>query len=146
MRPNLSCRCAIVLAIRGKPCGAIMRNDKIDRSFPAIRLADDPQVDTPTELRQRKLRELADRLDQFHVFAKGQFVKWKPGLKNRKFPDYGEPSIVTSVLPCPIFDPSENAAASPYFQEPLSIVIGTYQDDDLLEFRVDGRRFEPFDC
>lgn len=123
-----------------------MRNDKIDRSFPAIRLADDPQVDTPTELRQRKLRELADRLDQFHVFAKGQFVKWKPGLKNRKFPDYGEPSIVTSVLPCPIFDPSENAAASPYFQEPLSIVIGTYQDDDLLEFRVDGRRFEPFDC
>jgi hypothetical protein len=109
-------------------------------------LADDPQAVTPTELRRRKLKELSDRLDQIHGFAKGQFVKWKPGLKNRRIPDYGEPAIVTAVLPSPIFDPSENSAASPYFQEPLTIIIGTYLDDDLVEFRVDGRRFEPFDC
>ena len=107
-----------------------------------IRLADNPQADT-VELTRRKLKELADRLDQFHAFTKGQFVKWKPGLKNRRFPDYGEPTIVTAVLPSPIFDPNEGAAASPYFQEPLSIVIGTYREDDFLEFRVDGRRFEP---
>lgn len=25
-------------------------------------------------------------MDKFHSFTKGQFVKWKPGLKNRKFP------------------------------------------------------------
>ncbi len=123
-----------------------MCSDKVDRSFAAIRLADDPQTVTPTERRRRKLKELSDRLDQNHEFAKGHFVKWKPGLKNRSAPDYGEPAIVTAVLPSPIFDPSENSAASPYFQEPLTIVIGTYRDDDLLEFRVDGRRFEPFDC
>src|SRR5271165_3427424 len=110
-----------------------------------IRLADNQQIDT-VELSQRRLKELADRLGQLHAFTKGQFVKWKPGLKNRKFPDYGEPTIVTAVLPSPIFDPSESAAASPYFQEPLSIIIGTCREDDFLEFRVDGRRFEPFEC
>lgn len=112
----------------------------------AIRLADSTQTDDPAQLSRRKLRELSDRLDEFHAFAKGQFVKWKPGLKNRKFPDYGEPIIVTAILPSPIFDPGEGAAASPYFQEPLSIIIGTCRDDDFLEFRVDGRRFEPFEC
>lgn len=111
----------------------------------AIRLADQKQIDA-VELGQRKLKELADRLDQLHAFGKGEFVKWKLGLKNRKFPEYGEPTIVTAVLPSPIFDPSEGAAASPYFQEPLSIIIGTCREDDFLEFRVDGRRFEPFEC
>jgi len=103
------------------------------------------KADTPAELCCRKLKELSDRLDQFHASGKGQFVKWKSGLKNRRFPDYGEPAIVTAVLPSPIFDPSEVSSASPYFQEPLSIIIGTYREDDFLEFRVDGRRFEPFE-
>ncbi len=70
---------------------------------------------------------------------------WKPGLKNRKFPDYGEPVIVTAVLPRPMFDPSENAAASAYVQGALTLVIGMVREDDLLEFRVDGRRFKPTD-
>ena len=68
---------------------------------------------------------------------------WKAGLKNRKFPDYGEPSIVMNVLPAPVFDPSETSAASPYFQEPLDLVIGLFHEDDLIEYRVDDRRFEP---
>jgi len=144
MRPDLSYRRAIVSAIRSNPCGGVMPNDQVT-SFPAIHLADNPQAGTPAELCCHKLKELADRLDQFHAFAKGQFVKWKTGLKNRKFPDYGEPAIVSAVLPSPVFDPSETAAASPYFQEPLTLIIGTYRDDDLLEFRVDGRRFEPFE-
>jgi uncharacterized protein (DUF952 family) len=113
-----------------------MPNDQVDRNFSVIHLADSSQADTPAEVRQRKLKELVERLDQFNAFAKGQFVKWKPGLKNRKFPDYGEPVIVTAVLPSAIFDPNRNAAASPYFQEPLTIIIGTYRDDDFLEFRI----------
>jgi hypothetical protein len=123
-----------------------MHSDKGDRNFRAIRLADVATSDSPAELHCHKLMELAERMDRFHSFTKGQFVKWKPGLKNRKFPDYGEPAIVTAVLPSPIFDPSETTAASPYFQEPLTFVLGTYRDDDFLEFRLDSRRFEPFDC
>jgi hypothetical protein len=122
-----------------------MRNERIDKSFPWVRLADSPQGVAPAELRRRKLKELSDRLDRNHTFTKGQFVTWKPGLRNRRTPDYREPAIVREVLPGPIFDPSESAAASPYFQEPLTIIIGTYLDDDLAEFRVDGRRFEPFE-
>jgi hypothetical protein len=123
-----------------------MHHDKDDRNFPAIRLADAPNIDSPAELHQYKLKELAGRMDQFHDFTKGQFVKWKAGLKNRKFPEYGEPAIVTAVLPSPTFDPGEVTAGSPYFQEPLTFVLGTYRDDEFLEFRLDSRRFEPFDC
>jgi hypothetical protein len=123
-----------------------MRNDKVDRNFPAIRLAEDARNETPAELNCRKLKELAERLDEFHSFTKGQFVKWKPGLKNRQAPDYGEPAVVTAVLPSAIYDPTEVTAGSPYFQEPLTFVIGICRENDLLEFRLDSRRFEPFDC
>jgi hypothetical protein len=51
---------------------------------------------------------------------------------------------VTAVLQTVLFDLSETSAASPYFQEALTLVIGIFRDDDdLLEFRVDGRRFMP---
>ena len=122
-----------------------MRSDKDDRNFPAIRLADAGNIASPLELHRHKLKELSERLDQLHSFTKGQFVKWKPGLKNRRFPDYGEPAIVTAILPSPTFDPGEVTAGSPYFQEPLTFVLGTYRDDEFLEFRLDSRRFEPFD-
>ncbi len=117
----------------------------IEHSFPAIRLADERGGEDPAEARKRMLKQLADRLDEHHAFAKGQFVVWKAGLKNRKYPDYGEPAIVTAVLPAPVYDPDEASSASPYFQEPLSIVVGVHRDDDFLEFRIDGRRFERID-
>ncbi|HME83472.1 MAG TPA: hypothetical protein VKG91_02725 [Roseiarcus sp.] len=107
-----------------------------ERNFPVLRVADEPGKDDPAEARKRMLKQLAERLDQHHAFAKGQFVAWKPGLKNKTSPDYGEPAIVTAVLPTPVFDQSEASAGSPYFQEPLSIVIGIHREDDLLEFRV----------
>ena len=92
-----------------------MKNDKADRNFPAIRLADGPQADNPAETHKRMLSELAERLDQYNVFAKGQFVMWKPGLKNRKFPDYGEPSIVTAVLPTPHVRSERECRRKPLF-------------------------------
>jgi len=115
----------------------------LERNFLVLRVADELGTDDPAEVRKRMLKQLADRLDEHHAFVKGQFVAWKPGLKNRKFPDYGEPSIVTAVLSSPVFDPSETSAGSPFFQEPLTIVIGNYREGELLEYRVDGRRFEP---
>ena len=112
-------------------------------SFPTIRLADGPTSEDPTESRKRILKQLADRLDRHHDFRKGQFVVWKAGLKNRKFPEYGEPCIVTNVLPAPVFDPSESSAGRPYFLEPLTLVIGVFHEDDFVEYRMDGRRLEP---
>ena len=47
-----------------------MRSDKDDRNFPAIRLAETPKINSPTELHQHKLKELAGRMDRFHSFTK----------------------------------------------------------------------------
>jgi len=122
-----------------------MAQNSSEKGFPAIRLAVAAEEDTPARLVQRKLVELFDRMRQRHAFEVGQLVKWKAGLKNRKFADYGEPAIVTAILPIPIFDPGEGSAGSPYFQEPLDFVVGIYRDEEYLEYRVDGRRFQPIE-
>lgn len=66
-------------------------------------------------------------------------------MKNRTFPEIGEPVIVREVLTEPVYDPAENTADCPYFKEPLTLVIGLIVDGDSVEYRVDARRFEPFD-
>jgi len=116
---------------------------EVERSAPAIRAISSLQGHGAQRI-QDKLRELSDRLDRPHEFAKGQFVQWKTGLKNRNYPNYSEPAIVTAVLASPVFDESDLSAASPYFLEALTVVIGTCVDDEFVEYRVDGRRFEPF--
>jgi hypothetical protein len=68
-----------------------MSANTVERNFPILHLAEAPGNDDPAGGRKRMLKQLADRLDQHHAFAKGQFVVWKAGLTNRKFPDYGEP-------------------------------------------------------
>ena len=113
------------------------------QTFPAIRLAIDNDAASPVQATIAKLTELAGRLKAPNTFFEGQIVTWKAGLQNRQAPDYCEPAIVTEVLPAPIFDPSHNTAGSPYFQEPLTLVIGVYRDEDLIEFRVDDRQFVP---
>ncbi len=122
-----------------------MSANTAERNFPVLHLADGPGNGDPAEARKRMLKQLSERLDEHHAFVKGELVVWKAGLRNRKFPDYGEPCIVTNVLPAPLFDPNEMNAASPYFQEPLGLVIGMFHEDDFVEFRIDGRRFEPIE-
>jgi hypothetical protein len=75
---------------------------KANKNFPPIHVASERSSET----RYRKIKELFDRLHKPNRFTKGQFVKWKPGLRNKTFPDYGEPAIVMVVLAEPIFDSS----------------------------------------
>lgn len=120
-----------------------MNKKKASTDF-TMRLADFGEMLDPAVAQKNLLRELTERLDERHEFSKGQFVMWKAGLRNRKSPEYGEPVIVREVCSIPKFDPSESSASSPYFEEPLTLVIALYRDDDLVEYRVDGRRFEPW--
>lgn len=80
-----------------------------------------------------------------HVFTEGQLVQWKPKLKNKRLPEYGQPAIVMSVLNEPIpnvVEPSD----SPYYQEPLTIVLGVIDGSgDLICFHFDANRFEPME-
>lgn len=81
---------------------------------------------------------------QSHIFAPGQLVAWKAGLKNRKRPTIGEPAIVIEVLNSPILD-VQAGPGSPYFREPLDIILGVIDDDgEFLQFHFDSHRFEPF--
>lgn len=76
-------------------------------------------------------------------FKEGQLVSWKKGLKNRKYPEYDEPAIVIKALDTPIYsDTSESG--SPYFQEPLDIILGVIVNGDFENFYYDKRRFNPF--
>ena len=76
--------------------------------------------------------------------TKGMLVQWKPGLKNRKRPRPNEPGIVIEILENPVYD-KENGSGSPYFNEPLDLVVGVIdEDDDLSIFHYDKRRFMPY--
>ena len=76
-------------------------------------------------------------------FNVGDFVQWKPGLKNKKRPRYNQPAIIMELLDHPVFD-TEKDSGSPYFREPLDMVIGFLDsDNDFMLFHCDSRRFEP---
>lgn len=79
------------------------------------------------------------------VFAPGQIVRWKSGMKNRRLPTYGEPAIILEVLNPAVYPPDEDTAGSNLFREPLTLVLGVHDiGGDFLTYHFDGRRFELF--
>ena len=85
-------------------------------------------------------------LNERHEFQPGLLVAWKPGLQNLKLLAAGEPAIVTEVLEAPVVaSDSSHTEAGPYFRERLDMKIGVIDSSgDMLEFRVDSRRFRPY--
>jgi hypothetical protein len=101
---------------------------------------------------EEKRKEIAKKLPsayqafyEKHEFKKGQLVEWKEGMKNKFRPRLREPAIVMEILKTPESD-TERDSGSPYFREPLDMIIGVIEekDDSLLCFHVDKRRFKPF--
>jgi len=90
--------------------------------------------------------ELKRQLDIFleapeRPFRPGDIVVWKEGCSNRKRPKADEPCVVIEVLPEPLFS-EEKSAGTPYFHEPLDIVLGMLDNDgDLVRYCFDKRRF-----
>jgi hypothetical protein len=82
-----------------------------------------------------------------HSFHPGMLVMWKSGLKNRRWPSYGKPLIVVSLLDTPVFDTDESG--STYFREPLDMVIGLFLDSGedrgrFLTFHACSERYQPW--
>src|SRR6185312_180918 len=74
----------------------------------------------------------------------GMLAQWKPGMKNRRAPDYDVPMIVVEVLEQPVID-STFESGSVYFRERLDIILGFVdEDDEFYMFHYDSRRFEPY--
>ncbi|MDK9723513.1 MAG: hypothetical protein OEL88_01400 [Sterolibacteriaceae bacterium MAG5] len=91
-----------------------------------------------------KLKELYDAFSTRHVFAEGSLIQWKPGLRNKKKPQYNEPCIVIRVLGEPIYGKTDESGSA-YFREPLDLIAGFIDDDDdFVVFHFDSRRFMPF--
>lgn len=114
-----------------------------------VRLVPTDAEREPTTEHKRRLTELVHAMDVKHTFRKGQFVRWKAGLRNRGMPAYNEPVVVRKVLVTPVLDMCETArcSGSPYFEEPLTLVLGIIDPDgDFVELHYDGRRFEPIEA
>ena len=96
-----------------------------------------------TGQQQRLEKEYSSYLKR-QAFEVGQIVQWKPGLKNSRRPLYDQPLVVLEVLDSPIRD-TKVATGSPYYREPLDIVLGLIDEDgDFLAFHFDSNRFELF--
>lgn len=99
-------------------------------------------------LQTRQLLEIAFKiLKASHSFHTGQFVRWKKGMKNKKFPAYGEPVVVVDFLTAPVFErKSEEESENPSFREPLDLILGMFakNEEGFLILHYDSRRFEPF--
>ncbi|WP_267729238.1 hypothetical protein [Niveibacterium sp. 24ML] len=90
------------------------------------------------------LREMYERLieEPASAFKPGMLVRWKPGLRNKRWPQYNEAAVVVEVLSGPILDDTKDAGFT-YFREPLDVILGVRDPDhDFLLFHFDSRRFE----
>lgn len=79
---------------------------------------DDPEIERVVEQYESENREYdlysksddyAQRLEALHAayaaaneFSPGDFVQWKPHMRNRRFPFYGRPAVVVEVLNSPL--------------------------------------------
>ena len=98
------------------------------------------------ELTREEIKErlIASRknYEQRSEFKPGDIVVWKPFLKNRRFPKYGQLGIVMEVLKQPIFDDEKNSG-SPRFKEPLTLKVGIIDGYGEFEtFYYDKNRFQ----
>ena len=98
------------------------------------------------EKKVEPLKELFHKFNEKHQFKPGDIVKWKNSLKNRKRPRYGEPAIVLRFDSQPKLYIEDKGPETPYFKEPLDLVLGLLDEDgDFDIYHFDSRRFEPFE-
>ena len=95
---------------------------------------------------QKTQRTITERFKQYESAAPlrvGDVVKWKAGMRNRRFPRPESVAIVTKVYPEPVYDEKNKESGSPQFRDPSTVVLGVIDEDgDFVEFHFDGRRFQ----
>lgn len=92
-----------------------------------------------------QVRKALEVFNQKHEFKPGDVVQWKPGMRNTcGFPEYGEPALVAAVHANPVYASNETGG-SPYFNEPLDLMLAHIDgDDEFILYHYDSRRFEPY--
>jgi len=105
-----------------------------------------PVEKTVNEKEAKAIRTISDRFKAYqspYNFKVGDIVKWKSGMRNRRFPAPDGVAIVTKIYPAPIYDPTFKESGSPNFHDPMTVVLGIIDEDgDFAELHYDGNRFE----
>jgi hypothetical protein len=63
--------------VTSKEHKVFMHHDHVKKPFSVIASNDDENQANTIQVAKIRLKEVAERLDENHAFAKGQFVKWK---------------------------------------------------------------------
>lgn len=74
-----------------------------------------------------KLKQLTELYLSPNEFKPGDLVEWKPGLKNGRFPEYGEAVVVVEVSPVRT---SREDAGSQYYNAPADLRCGHIDSDE----------------
>ena len=122
-----------------------MANSERGASLTLVASGADEQLEAERK-RCGALTALYERLNngRERALRPGMLVQWKPGLKNRRHPEYGRPVIALELLVPPLIDTTFESGSS-YFREPLGIVVGLLDEGvGLSAMYVDARRFEPY--
>ncbi len=104
---------------------------------------DDSERYTPASFKD--LQAVFEELQKHNDFHIGQAVVWKPGCKNSKTPEYGEPAIVTRMYDKVRVDAEAPMHSNVYLDE-CDIAVGMIIDDNFVEYLMDSRRWKPLDA
>ena len=87
------------------------------------------------------LHKRADLLKKKSFFSIGDIVVWKDGLKNKRYPNYNQPSIILTI-----FNPALEDKDDVSFTETVDIQLGFInENDEFFAFNYDSNRFKKFD-
>ena len=99
------------------------------------------------KLRRQTLGLAYNTFAEKHTFEHGQTIVFKPGMKNRKYPDYGEPVVFLGYRQADKVLDGSNDQDSPYAGDQMDCTIGMLMHingkDDFILYLADSRRFEP---
>lgn len=93
-----------------------------------------------------RLQDALRTLQKKYSFKVGMIVRQKQGVRAYRKHSESDLSIVVDLLSTPVLFEAEGEAggsASPYFRQPLDMIVGHIDDDSFLLYHVDSRRFEP---
>jgi hypothetical protein len=123
---------------------------KIDPALQSMLLglanSEHSDVDLRREARELKidaLRESYRRIQSTDPskFRPGDLVRWQPNMKYVKWPQYGEAAVVVECLDPPVLE-VERQSGSPYFRNPMTLILGMHHQNGFHCWHFDGRRFE----
>lgn len=121
--------------------------DDLVKKVNSLEEEEDVKKEFNTENIENYIKDLnycAEEIQTKYEFKKGDLIEWKPKLNNKRWPKKNQPAIVLEVLEEPIIDSSKESS-SPYYREPLDLIIGFIFDDGVfISFYVNSKRYRPF--